>query len=193
MKLRNREGQKLYHVISGSNVLLRGREQLWGYCFKILITYIKIKLSDVWNWENSWTSKIFPESMLSWAIRPPFVNDTWIERTWEWYLKEKKKKKTKSFLFFTLCRGWDEDTFEPPMYSLLCRYKLKNMNFESSVPFKLCDLHWKRTNSVLYTEKVSLTDQCFEFVFTLLHGIKRNFFHVKSDLIIRIFINKSVL
>ena len=119
MKLRNREGQKLYHVISGSNVLLRGREQLWGYCFKILITYIKIKLSDVWNWENSWTSKIFPESMLSWAIRP-FVNDTWIERTWEWYLKEKKKKKTTSFLFCTLCRGWDEDTFEPPMYSLLC-------------------------------------------------------------------------
>ena len=175
MKLRNREGQKLYHVISGSNVLLRGRGQLWGYCFKILITYIKIKLSDVWNWENSWTSKIFPESMLSSAIRPPFVNDTWIERTWEWYLKEKKKKKTKSFLFCTLCRGWDEDTFEPPMYSLLCRYKLKNINFESSVPFKLCDLHLKRTNSVLYTEKLSLTDQWFEFVFTLLHGIKKKF------------------
>ena len=119
----------------------------------------------MWNSENSWTSKIFPESMLSWAIRPPFVNDTWIERTWEWYLKEKKKKKTKSFSFCTLCRGWDEDTFEPPMNSLLCRYKLKNVNFESSVPFKLCNLHLKRTNSVLIHWKGIVDRQMFWICF----------------------------
>ena len=125
-------------------------------------------------------------------------NKTFRKRYLNWthlrvIFKRKKEKEDQILFSCTLCRGWDEDTFEPRMYSLLCRYKLKNINFETSVPFKLCDLHLKRTNSVLYTEKVSLTDKWFEFVFTLLHGIKKNFFHVKSDLIIRIFINKSVL
>ena len=107
-------------------------------------------------------------------------NKTFRKRYLNWthlrvIFKRKKEKEDQILFFCTLCRGWDEDTFEPRMYSLLCRYKLKNMNFESSVPFKLCDLHLKRTNSVLYTEKVSLTDKCFELVFTLLHGIKKKF------------------
>ena len=75
-----------------------------------------------------------------------------------------KKKKDQIFcvLWFAYRRGWDEHTFEPQI--LLCSYKLENNNFELSVPFKFCELHLKRDNSVLHTEKVWLTDNVLVFL-----------------------------
>ena len=109
----------------------------------------------MWNWKNSWTSKIFQESMLSWPIRrdcrlfkwsnyPVNTTTCFRKRYLNWrHLRViiKRKKKTKSFTFCTSRRGWDEDTFEPSMACYVgINWKILISTFKK---VQFSSMHWK--------------------------------------------------
>ena len=118
--------------------------------------FVKVKNVNVVSGNNAWLSP-FKRSN-----NPVNTTSSFRKRYLNWMHLRVVIKRKISFMFCTSLRCWDEDTFEPPM-AYYVGINWKNINFELSVAFNFCDLHLKRTNSVLYAEKVSLTDKCFDW------------------------------
>ena len=128
------------YVFLNINYLLKNKV-IWCVKLRKFVNVKNISGVSVVLANKAWLSP-FKWSNYPVNTTPPFVNDTWIDCTWQSWVKEKEeKKKTKSFTFCTSRRGWDEDTFEPSIaYYIGINWKIFIFTFKK---VQFSSIHWK--------------------------------------------------